>query len=36
MGIMTAITTTMIVITTKSNPTRNNYRFDRPPIDVHF
>jgi hypothetical protein len=36
MGIMTAITTTTIVITTKSNPTRNNYRSDRPSIDVHF
>jgi hypothetical protein len=36
MGIMTAITTTTIVITTKANPMRNNYRSDRPSIDVHF
>ena len=31
MGIMTAITTTTIVITTKANPTQNDYRSDRPP-----
>ena len=36
MGIMTAITTATIVITTKANPTGNNYRSDRPSIDVHF
>jgi hypothetical protein len=36
MGIMTAITTTTIVITTKANPMGNNYRSDRPWIDVHL
>ena len=36
MGIMTAITTTTIVISTKANADGNNYRSDRPSIDVHF
>ena len=36
MGIMTAISTTMIVITTKANPNGNNYRSDYPSIEVHF
>jgi len=36
MGIMTAITTTTIVITTKANPTGTTTAPDRPSIDVHF
>jgi hypothetical protein len=36
MGIMTAITTTTIVITTKAKSDENNYRSDRPSIDGHI
>ena len=36
MGIMTAITTATIVITTKANPTGTTTAPDRPSIDVHF
>jgi hypothetical protein len=36
MGIMTEITTTTIVIATKANPMRNNYRSDRPSIERAF
>ena len=36
MGIMTAITTTTIVITAKGQSDGNYYRSDRPSIDVHL
>jgi hypothetical protein len=36
MGIMTEVTTTTIVITTKANSNGNNYRSDRPSIESAF
>ena len=36
MGIMTAITTTTIVITTKANPTGTTIAPTAPSLDVHF